>query len=507
MPRPSHLGSMLRRLGSIVLLGACAGFASDLPTLKLGIRDTVLSNGLRVVVYPDHKVPTVACQLFYATGSVHEHPGGTGIAHMLEHMLFKGTRKVGITDSTSDARFLPLIDSLEDLRQTAKDAGDTLAAAGFARRMDSVNALHRAFFVKDELWQEYQKAGGTNLNAFTTDLGTCYHVTLPRNRVELFLWMEADRMQHAVMRDFYAERDVVREERRMRIENKPQGRYWETMEALFWGGHPYGIPTIGWPSDIEHYRRAQVQEHFDRFYGPRNAVLVLAGDIAPDTAFAQAARYFGHIRKGAEFPKVVTRDPEPVGQKRFVSIRDNARPNIDLLFPVPAIQSSESPAFEILEGVLSGASGRLEPILVDSLRLCTSVGAGHRAQAYASQFIVTATPVPGADPERIERILWSEIGKLRDSLLSDREIARVKNRLAASQIGRMRSTEDFATDLGMLAMAGDWRLVETFPAATQKVTAAQVRDAATKWLRPERATVGWLLPRNHSEHTRTGVYE
>jgi predicted Zn-dependent peptidase len=507
MPKPSSLGPVLRRCGSIALLGALGSFASDIPPLKLGIRDTVLANGLRVLVYPDHKVPTVACQLFYATGSIHEHPGGTGIAHMLEHMLFKGTRKVGITDSTSDARFLPAIDSLEELRQTAKDAGDTAAALRFAHQMDSVNALHRAFFVKDELWQEYQKAGGTNLNAFTTDLGTCYHVTLPRNRVELFLWMEADRMQNAVMRDFYAERDVVREERRMRIENKPQGRYWESLDALFWGGHPYGIPTIGWPSDIEHYRRAQVQEHFDRFYGPRNAVLVLAGDISPDTGFAQAARYFGHIRKGAEFPQVVTQDPEPVGQKRLVSIRDNARPNIDILFPLPAIQSPESPTFEILEGVLSGASGRLEPLLVDSLRLCTSVGAGHRAQAYASQFIVTATPVPGADPARIERILWAEIGKLRDSLLSEREIARVKNRLAASQIGRMRSTEDFATDLGMLAMSGDWRLVETFPAATQLVEAAAVRAAAAKWLRPDRATVGWLLPRNHSEHTRTGVYE
>jgi predicted Zn-dependent peptidase len=507
MPKPSILGSTLRRCGSIALLATIGSFASEIPQLKLAIRDTILANGLRVLVYPDHKVPTVACQIFYATGSIHEHPGGTGIAHMLEHMLFKGTRKVGITDSISDARFLPPSDSLEDLRQLAKDAGDTATALRYAHQMDSVNALHRAFFVKDELWQEYQKAGGTNLNAFTTDLGTCYHVTLPRNRVELFLWMEADRMQHAVMRDFYAERDVVREERRMRIENKPQGRYWETLDNMFWGGHPYGIPTIGWPSDIEHYKRAQVQEHFDRFYGPRNAVLVLAGDISPDTAFAQAARYFGDIHKGAEFPKVITKDPEPVGQKRFVSIRDNARPNLDILFPVPAIQSPESPAFEILEGVLSGASGRLEPILVDSLRLCTSVGAGHRAQAYASQFIVTATPVPGADPARIERILWTEIGKLRDSLLSGREIARVKNRLAASQVSRLRSTEDFATDLGMLAMAGDWHLIETFPAATQLATAAEVRAAAAKWLKPDRATVGWLLPRNHSEHTRTGVYE
>jgi zinc protease len=234
---------------------------------------------------------------------------------------------------------------------------------------------------------------------------------------------------------------------------------------------------------------------------------VLAGDISVDTAFAQAARYFGPIRKGADFPKVVSQDPEPVGQKRFVAIRDNARPNIDILFPVPEIQASESPAFEIMEGVLSGAAGRLEPILVDSLRLCTSVGAWHRAQAYASQFVVTATPAPGADPAQIEKILWTEIGKLRDSALSEREIARVKNRLAATRVARLRSTEDFATELGMLELTGSWKLVETYPAATQKVVAPEVRAAAAKWLKPERATVGWLLPKNHSERTRTGVYE
>jgi predicted Zn-dependent peptidase len=507
MPNFSSTRAAIR--GSLLALLSAWSLASaaDAPVLKLNVRDTVLSNGLRVIVYPDRKVPVVACQLFYATGSVHEHPGGTGIAHMLEHMLFKGTRKVGITDSTADARFLPLIDSLEEARRSASGASDSSSVKRIAKQMDSVNAIHRTYFVKDELWQSYQKAGGTNLNAFTTDLGTCYHVTLPRNRYELFLWMEADRMQHAVMRDFYAERDVVREERRMRVENRPQGRYWETMDALFWGAHPYGIPTIGWQSDIENYRRIQVQEHYDRFYGPRNAVLVLAGDISVDTAFAQAARYFGPIRKGADFPKVVSQDPEPVGQKRFVAIRDNARPNIDILFPVPEIQASESPAFEIMEGVLSGAAGRLEPILVDSLRLCTSVGAWHRAQAYASQFVVTATPAPGADPAQIEKILWTEIGKLRDSALSEREIARVKNRLAATRVARLRSTEDFATELGMLELTGSWKLVETYPAATQKVVAPEVRAAAAKWLKPERATVGWLLPKNHSERTRTGVYE
>ncbi len=486
---------------------AQAALAAPADAVRLSVRDTVLPNGLRILIHEDHSVPTVACRLFYATGSVHEHPGGTGIAHMLEHMLFKGTRRVGITDSTTDAKYLPVIDSLDEARRVVLDNGDSASWKRLSSSMDSVNALHRRFFVKDELWQVYQRAGGTDLNAFTTDMGTAYHVTLPRNRVELYFWLESDRMQNAVMRDFYAERDVVREERRMRYENRPEGRYWETLDAMFWGAHPYGIPTIGWPSDIEHYRRSQVQEHYDRFYGPKNAVLVLAGDVSADSAFRLAARYFGPIHKGADFPKVITEDPEPVGQKRFVSIRDNARPSIDILFPVPAIQSTQSPAFEILEGVLSGAAGRLEPILVDSLRLCTEVGAGHRAQAYASQFEISAMPAQGADPQQIERIIWEEIGKLRDSLLSQREVQRVKNRITASNVARLRSQEAVASDLGFMALYGDWKMVQTYPAAVQEQTTESVRAAASKWLRPERATVGWLLPKNHSEHTRTGVYQ
>lgn len=481
--------------------------ASDPLQVELAVRDTTLSNGMRVIVHENHAVPTVACFLFYSTGSVHEHPGGTGVAHMLEHMLFKGTRKVGTTDSTVDERHLRRLDSLDEHQRAARMRGDTAVVRKVRSRMDSLSTEYRKTFVKDELWQTYRTEGGTNLNAFTTDLGTAYHVTLPSNRVETFFWFEADRMVNAVMRDFHAERDVVREERRMRIENRPEGRYWETLEAMFWGAHPYGIPTIGWPSDIENYTRQQIEQHYHEYYAPRNAILTLAGDITPDSAFALAARYFGPITKGAAFPEVRTRDPEPVGQKRFVSIRDNARPSIDILFPTPAIQDPDLPALEIVEGVLSGASGRLEPVLVDSLRLATDAGGGNHARPYASLFEVSATPAPGADPERIEALLWDAVAKLRDSLVSERELERVRNRVIASRVAGLRDMADIAQTLGYMEIYGDWRLISTYSEAVRKVTAEQVREAARRWLLPERATVGWLLPRNHSEATRNGTYK
>ena len=491
-----------------LLVGLLSGAAgADSLSVDLSVRDTVLSNGLRVLVHQNRSVPTVACRLFYATGSVHEHPGGTGVAHMLEHMLFKGTRKIGTTDSTADARFLPVLDSLDDLRRAARDTRDTAASRRLKRTMDSVTVQYRKTFVKEELWQSFQAAGGTGLNAFTTDLATAYFVTLPRNVVEMYFWLEADRMVNGVMRDFHAERDVVREERRMRYENRPEGRYWETLEHIFWGAHPYGNPTIGWPADIENYTRAQIEEHYAKYYGPRNAVLVLAGDISPDTAFAWAAKYFGPIRKGVSFPSVRSEDPEPVGQKRFVSIRDNAKPSLDILFPTPAIQDPDAPAFEILEGVLSGAAGRLEPLLVDSLRLVTEAGGANNPRSYASQFYVGATLGQGVDPRVVEELLFDQVARLRDSLISDRELVRVKNRVLAARIAKLRNMESVATDLGFMALYGDWKLIRTFPEAVDRVTAEQVREAARRWLKPERATVGWLLPRNHSDATRSGVWK
>jgi predicted Zn-dependent peptidase len=491
---------MKRSLLHFTWLCLAATLAQAQDATRLVVRDTVLANGLRVLVHPNPSVPAVSCRIFYATGSVHEHPGATGIAHMLEHMLFKGTRKVGTRDSTQDAVFLPKIDSLHALVKKARKASDTTTAKRLRQEMDTLNARHRQFFVKDELWQVLREKGGTGLNAFTTDVGTAYFVTLPPSEVELFYWLESDRMQHAVLRDFYAERDVVREERRLRYENRPDGRYWESLERMFWEANPLGNPTIGWPSDIENYDRALAQEHYKRYYGPQNAILVLAGAIQPDSAFALASRYFGQIPRSSEFPEIVTRDPEPAGQKRLLVTRDQAKPRLDILFQTPPILDSAAPAVEVLAGILSGQSGRLYATLVDSLRLCTDAQAAHYVQGLASVVRINAVPAPGADLGRIEAEIWKIVEGLKTAPVSPRELLRVKNQVVMGKIRQMRDMESLATELGFSAIYGDWKLVNTFPEAVQKVEASQVRAAATTYLAPERATVGTLV--NKPKETR-----
>ena len=220
----------------------------------------------------------MAARIFYVTGSVHEHPGNTGIAHLLEHMLFKGTKKVGVTDAGKDSVILGQIDEVM-AKMRRLPPSDTAGRKGLKRTYDSLLAAERELLIKYELWEAYEKAGGTGLNAFTSDLMTAYFVTLPKNRLELFLWLESDRMQNAVLREFYPERDVVMEERRMRVEDSPTGRYWESLMGVFYEAHPFRFPTIGYPSDIRNLTKQQAEEHYHAYYKPNNAILVLAGDI------------------------------------------------------------------------------------------------------------------------------------------------------------------------------------------------------------------------------------
>ena len=355
----------MRLFSLIFCFLAASSFAINLPVHK-----EVLENGLTILIHPNKQAPTVSCRLFYVTGSVHEVPGKSGLAHLLEHELFKGTKKVGILDSVLDARFMQQQDSLQQLIREEKDS---IQLKNLWAKHDSVLNEHRKIFVKDELWGAYQAAGGTGLNAFTSDLMTAYIVTLPKNKVELFLWLEADRMQNAVLREFYAERNVVREERRMRYDDRPTGRYYETFNSILYEAFPYRVPTIGWPSDIENLTREQAEEHYKKYYKPRNAILVLAGDVEIPTITKKIKEYFGNIPSGDAFPPITIRDPEPAGEKRFTVTRKDAPNLMTIAFKTPEVGHSRLYALDIAEGVLNGRSGRLYKRLVEEKKLATVI--------------------------------------------------------------------------------------------------------------------------------------
>jgi predicted Zn-dependent peptidase len=453
---------------------------------------TQLDNGMKVILYPSKQAPTVSCRLFYVTGSVHERPGNTGIAHLLEHLLFKGTAKVGTRDPAADKRIEARIDQVMDSVEFSRT--DSAGKVRLRGVYDSLVAEQRKLMIPYELWEAYEKAGGTGLNAFTSDLMTAYIVTLPRNRVELFLWLEADRMHNAVLREFYPERDVVMEERRMRVEDRPTGRYWESLVGVFYEAHPYRFPTIGYPSDIRSLTRAQAEEHYRRYYKPNNAILVLAGDIDTAAMLKDIKRYFAPLPRGEEFPPVVTEEPAPAGEKRLTVRRGDTPPRLDILFHTPGYPAEDLYALDILEGVLSGKSGRLHRKLVDELKLATSASAGNSVDKYTSSFQVAVNLDGDPSLPAVEAAVWGVLEELARNPVSEREMQRARNQVAARSLRSVEDLDELATELAYWEMRGGWENINRFPDAVQKVTAAQVQAAAAKYFQRDAATIGQIVP-------------
>ncbi|MDR1760545.1 MAG: insulinase family protein [Fibrobacter sp.] len=476
------------------LLFPVALFAIDLPVYR-----EKLPNGLTVLLYPSKQAPTVSCRLFYVTGSVHEVPGNSGLAHMLEHELFKGTKKVGITDSVADAVFMREQDSLQTLiRAYTLEKKEASLIQKLKTEHDSILNEHRKIFVKDELWGAYQAAGGTGLNAFTSDLMTAYIVTLPKNKVELFLWLEADRMENAVFREFYAERDVIREERRLRYDDKPTGRYYETFNSMIYEAFPYRMPIIGWESDIQNLTREMAEEHYRKYYKPRNAILTLAGDLDVEETMALIKRYFENIPAGEAFPAITVRDPEQPGEKRLIVRRNDAPSLLDLSFQTPEVGDSTLYALDIIEGVLNGRSGRLYKRLVEEEKLAVSVRAGNSVNKYVSLFNVRVNLRAEADPARAEKILWEELEKMKTEPVHEREFQKVLNNTYAGLVRSLTDMENVATMLAWYEMFGDYRIFLNWADHLQQVSPAQIQEAAKKTFIRKKANTALLL--KESEH-------
>jgi predicted Zn-dependent peptidase len=420
----------------IILLFFSIAFSQDIK-----VRKEVLPNGLTVLLYENKQTPTVACRLFYATGSVHENPSNSGLAHLLEHELFKGTQKLK----------------------------------------------------PDELWGAYQEAGGTDINAFTTDLMTAYFVNLPRNKVELFLWLESDRMQNAVMREFYSERDVVMEERRLRYDDPPRGRYRETLRTMIYEAYPYRIPTIGWASSIANLTQEQAEEHYKKYYKPRNAILVFAGDFSSDTLLPKIHSYFGNIPAGEFLPEIQLKEPEQVGEKRLIVRRSDATPSIDITFKTPAIGDSAIYALEIAEGVLNGRSGRLYKRLVEKEKLATSVSSGNSPNKGISTFIISVSLRPEASPEKAEVIVWEELEKLKKELVNEREFQKVLNNAYAAQLRSLTDMAGVATNLAWYEMFGSYNLYLNWAKSLETINREAVQNVANRYFTRNNAVVGWLV--------------
>jgi predicted Zn-dependent peptidase len=491
-------------VAAVALAAALPAGAAEKP--QITVEERTLGNGMKWLLYEQHDSPTVAAFWTARVGSVNERSGITGISHFFEHMMFKGTKTIGTKDIDVDLR---LIDEQEKVREAMRaemevmreklrrgEIDDLQKPENWTERyreldkqFDALVQKQRETIVKDQLDQIYTKNGGEFLNAFTTQDQTAYFVRLPKNRLELWAWLESDRLLNPVFREFYSERDVVFEERRLEVESTPLGKYDEELDALFWEASPYKWPVVGWASDIPSYTLAQAKQYFATYYAPNNITGVLAGDFKPSEVMPLIARYFGRIPRGAvEPPPVVTLEPKQLGEKRFNAEAETS-PTVRIWWKTVPFVHKDTAALDLLSDILSGRTGRLYKGLVLGRKVANQSSADHESLKYGGIFKIETTVKDGVEPAAAESASYEEIEKLQKEELPAQELQKVKNAYKANAYRRLSSTFYVGLQLAGYDALGDWRLINTAPERADAVTAADIQRVAREYLGKETRTV------------------
>jgi predicted Zn-dependent peptidase len=442
----------------------------------------------------------------FKVGGVNDPQGRTGIAHMLEHMMFKGTRIYGTTNYKAEIAIMEKIDrTSSELDAERAKRGTPLAPADeekIKRLEEQLKALQdeqKQYIVSDEMWQTYQRLGGVGLNASTGDETTQYFVSMPSNQLEVWAMVEADRLANPIFREFYAERDVVAEERRMRVDTDPDGLLWENFAATAFQAHPYRNPVIGWESDIANFRREEVLDYFKTFYAPNNAIVAIVGDVNPDKTVALLEKYFGVIPPQPQPRRHIPDEPPQQGERRVV-VSFDAQPQFYIGYHVPPVGHEDGYALDVLSSILSGPTrgsrtGRLYKSLVLDKKVALGASAGSSSQLYPSLFVIDATPAQGKTTAEVEAAIYEEIEKLQKEPPTEEEMTRVRNAADASFVRALRSNMGIARIICYVEyVAGSWKYLFTEREKLKAVTAEQVQEVAKKYFSPQNRTVAEMRP-------------
>jgi len=494
---------------SVLVMAAPAG------AQQIDAREYWLDNGMQVLMVERHESPTIMASIMAHVGSSNETSGISGISHLFEHMMFKGTETIGTKDIKRDREIMAALDSLKELirdeerimrekyrRGEIEDMSDPAAKTDRYREIetvfDSLIVEQRGLLIKDQLDEIYGKNGGFFLNAFTSDDMTGYFVRLPKNKIELYMWLESDRFKNPVFREFYSERNVVREERRLTLESTPTGLIDEEFRAMFWKSSSYHWDVLGWPSDLYSITREQANAYFDTYYAPNNLTMILVGDLEPDKLIKMVKKYFERIPRGeVEPPDVVTLEEKQYCEKRMIAEAETS-PTTELWYHTVAWKHYDSYPLEVLAGILSGKTGRLYKKLVEEKGLAKSssggggrmmggdnlsVSAGQDSKKYAGAFQISAEGVAGVHPEQLEKAMSEVIEDIKNNPVPEDELQKVKNQLRVDKIRFM----DLMSGIGILfflgqnAAYGDWTEANNNSKMCDLVTAEDIQRVANKY--------------------------
>ncbi len=474
-------------------------------SLEGRVKEYSLNNGMKILILERHFAPVVSLYMRFKVGAVDEAGGETGTAHLLEHMLFKGTETLGTRNYKEEKKILKEIDQLagqvdEEMKKGEKADGNRIAE--LKERLKNIQQEHKKWVVKDEIDAIYSQNGAEGLNASTGYDVTTYKVSLPANRIELWARIESDRISNPVSREFYSEREVVREERRQREETQPDGKLMENFLATAFVAHPYGRPIIGWDSDIKYLKRGRVKQIFRDYYCPNNAVVAVVGDVNPDEVMKTIERYFGGIPRQEILPVSVSEEPEQSGERR-VEVEFEANPKMIIGYHKPSLPHFDDYVFDVIDILLSdGRTSRLYKKLVEEKKIAVSVSTsnGFPGSRYANLFTVFATPRSPHTCDELEEEIYKQFDRLKEEAVTSYELNKVKNRLEASFIRSLNSNTGLAGRLSYYqTIAGDWRYIEEHLKVIEKVTPEDIMEVAKKYLIRKNRTVAQIVQKEDND--------
>ncbi|MBN2108040.1 MAG: insulinase family protein [Deltaproteobacteria bacterium] len=499
---------LLKQFSAVAILGFSLLLHGN-PACALGIGDKVqhieLANGLKVLMLERHTSPTISFSLCFKTGAVDENSGTTGVAHLLEHMLFKGTKTIGTRDFKAEQKLLARIDEIAiqlDNERRRGSAGDTARIALLAQELKKLQEQENALIIENEFDTIYTRNGAEGMNAGTGYDITSYMVSLPSNRLELWMRLESERFANPVFRQYYAERDVVIEEMRQSYETKPDRLLSTQLLAAAFQAHPYGRPIIGWKSDIEFLPRSVCEEFFKNRYSLANAVVAVVGDIDSEQTKKLFERYFARIpARRAEEP-FISQEPEQRGERRC-EVRFDAEPQVLIGFHKPTFPARDDYVFDLLDALLSnGRTSRLYSQLVLTKRIASSVDTsnGFPGARFPNLFIIRAVPLKGVACTDLEKAIYAEIDRLVRSPIPPAELAKVKKQFLADFVRNLDSNQELSHTMAYYQIVcNDWRYVEKSLAVIESISSEEIQTAAKKYLVPRNRTVATLVKEAHNE--------
>ncbi|HEY6305826.1 MAG TPA: pitrilysin family protein [Candidatus Angelobacter sp.] len=480
---------------SCLLLFALAGHAQDIASFEKHITVKKLPNGLTVIIMERPEAPVFSFYTRVDAGSVQEVQGITGLAHMFEHMAFKGTDKIGTSNYPAEKLALVKVEKAyaayqkEDLKETGRDP-QKVAQLEAAWKQATEQA--EQYVEVNQFGEIVESQGGVGLNASTDLDETTYEYSLPENRLELWAYLESERFLHPVMREFYKERDVVMEERRMRTDSSPQGRLLEQFLAAAFIAHPYGRPTIGWPSDLHAFSATDALEFFHKYYIPSNMTVAIVGDVTAARALPIIEKYFGRLPAAPAPEPLRTKEPPQHGLREVI-LQDHSQPLYIEGYHRPDFRDPDDAVYDVLADLLSkGRTSRLYRSLVRDKQIAIEAeGGSYPGKKYPNLFYFFAAPSQGHTAREMAGPIHAEIERLKTQDVSDEELQSIKTRAKADLIRSLNENEGLAMELAEYqAYYGDWRELFREIDRLDAVTKADIRRVANKTFTEENRTVG-----------------